>query len=924
MSDILSSTFQRHKSEQGITARIGYDMNNTIGGSKAVYDQVARLIASNAGLGQSGNTIAINQRGPRMLDIGAVVPKGTMNSVQPKLDTQFDTELRKILGAYNEEMLSSDADAVMDYARSMGIMGLKTNAAGQVTPYHADRFTRVSMNPLTKGMEREMARQAKARGAMYKVSGEHGDRMFSQYYRSRNYGAVDRLQDKEAALIADLEAGKRPRGDLEGMFMDTATKNIIKSREHTNLDRKRSGDLSAFSPDLVAELEAKMLLQQDEKLIKQGLKKKLQKEGRLESEDSDKKGALSKTASALNGILSSVKAATDALKTIAQIGLQMLSYLSALVAENMQNQKDSATLGLPTDTVYRARLFGKRYSGFSGGNTNVLLDAFKEMNSTFGNVMLLDRNQGLLNHLAPANSEMAGYITRAAVNKESPDVMTSKVLGFLLRNIREHRGVLGENVGSALAAERSALQVLNSQAGMTGMGEALNTILMIARSNAADNGTSLETEIGRFGSDPLSILMQTRSLSKGYLIPGNMFMSPMYSQDSAGFMGAKAKGDLEVAKNEINDFLLSNMDKVIMLLAKIAEGIAWIVAHAPFVGPTVNKAGRSMLKQIQGMQGQIAESWYTDIAKTSKAANDVSWDMLTENTPGVSIKIRNMLADTIKKVINGQGDATDMARLRAWIPNEQALYSTVLAFKNASLAKKARQGAFLARQRGEFPDGAGRAEMFFSQNYLEATQGIADYFPGVTSEMANESTRRNLKRVQGKRYIGAASSASEVNKKMLAKILEGLSPEDAAILKRAIVLFTTGDEVGAIDTLKEARGFFDHGKYYNLLYRFKAYKNKAFGVELEKDNQEIQKYQQELDNILNQQGSLFKFNMRGVPRQPLSSPNTMVAFGNAQVDINLYSNGRQVGSTSVELSNDQMRRKAAGQMSVGIDMTNIV
>jgi len=543
-----------------------------------IYQDLVNFIKSVQGLGGSGGVVGKHQIGPdNFAQINAFSAPSTRDKVKQRLERQ--------LTQYLEEKYADKAEAsnmtIPEFLKSQGISGLKEIPRGKkrkYTFYEDSDLIETVQNPLTGSNEKLLKAFLNKTGSVMETFGGTNEGRRLRAFVTADEAKYLRAKTEETA--ESLNTGTYNKADLEAIYgtQDQRLKAKLRKGEAKNL---LIADLmNDKNSPAVGAVRAEILKQRSKKLLRE----QLTEEMGLNVKD-ERQGAL-KTGKG-TALLAAVVITTAILGTIKTLISSMLSVLKKISADMGKLIQDSAELGLNPELLDRMRRWGLANPTYTGNNEFLLINALKEYNNRFGNILRLDANKDFNSLAYNKYHKLITTVVQSSI-KEDPYGGLSEVFNTLARAYLE-------SGKSAQELRRQAIALTDTFTG------SVSTAYIALIKSAEANGRLSEKTVGNFleaNLDPNYIDRLSMGVHVDQLTGG--------SADVVGVEGnAKVMndllGDMNKIENALYMMLVKNLDAIIQLLFGIAR-VLLKIANASDV-----EGAKEALKVLDSTEKRVAE-----------------------------------------------------------------------------------------------------------------------------------------------------------------------------------------------------------------------------------------------------------------------------------------------------------------------------
>ncbi len=519
-----------------------------------IYQDLMNFIKSIQGLGGSGGVVGKRQIGSdNFAQINVFSAPSTRDKVKRRLERQ--------LTQYLEEKYADKAEAlnmtIPEFLKSQGISGLKEIPRGKkrkYTFYEDSDLIETVQNPLTGSNEKLLKAFLNKTGSVTEIFGG-----INEGRRLRTYVTPDEasyIRSKTEQTAEALNLGSYNKADLEAIYgtQDQRLKAKFRKNEAKNLliadlmNDKNSPAAGAVRSEILKQRSKKLLLEQ--------LTEEMGLNGKDERKD-ERQGAL-KTGKG-TALLAAVVITTAILGTIKALISSMLSVLKKISVDMGKLIQDSAELGLDPELLDRMRRWGLANPTYTGNNEFLLIDALKEYNNRFGNILRLDANKDFDSLAYNKYHKLITTVVQSSI-KEDPYGGLSEVFNTLARAYLE-------SGKSAQELRRQAIALTDTFKG------SVSTAYIALIKSAEANGLLSEKTVGNFLESNLNPNYIDR-LSMGVHVD-------QLTGGSADVVGVEGNaevmndllGDMNKIQNALYMMLVQNLDAIIQLLFGIARAI---------------------------------------------------------------------------------------------------------------------------------------------------------------------------------------------------------------------------------------------------------------------------------------------------------------------------------------------------------------
>ena len=534
----------------GIKGRIKFDRTkpNT---DVRIYQDLVNFIKSVQGLGGSGGAVGKQQINPdSFAQINVFSAPTTREKVKQRLEKQ--------LTQYLEEKYADIAEAlnmtIPEFLKSRGISGLKEIPRGKkrkYTFYESTNLIETVQNPLTGSNEKLLKAFLNKTGSVLEIFGGTNEGRRLRAFVTPDEAKYIRM--KTEATAEALNTGTYNKSDLEAIYATQDQRLKAKFRKDSAKNNLIERLLTEEDSPAVEAVRAEILRQHSKKL----LRKQLTEEMGLD-DGGRRQGALKMSKG--NALFAAVVLTIGIISSIKSLVSSMVSILKKISVDMGKLIHDSASLGLDPELLDRMRRWGLANPTYTGGNEFLLIDAFKEYNNQFGNILRLDSNQDFKSLAYNKYHKLITTIVQSAI-KENPYEGLSEVFNTLARAYLE-------SGRSAQELKRQTIALTDTFRG----GAVANAYIALLKSAEANKLLSkktaenfLEANLNPNYIDRLSMGVHVDQLTGG-------------SADVVGVEGNAEVmndllGDMNKIQNALYMMLIKNLDVIIQILFTVAKAV---------------------------------------------------------------------------------------------------------------------------------------------------------------------------------------------------------------------------------------------------------------------------------------------------------------------------------------------------------------
>jgi len=683
----------------GVKGRIKFDRTkpNT---DVRIYQDLVNFIKSVQGLGGSGGAVGKQQINPdSFAQINVFSAPTTREKVKQRLERQ--------LTQYLEEKYADIAEAlnmtIPEFLKSQGISGLKEIPRGKkrkYTFYEDSDLIEAVQNPLTGSNEKLLKAFLNKTGSVMETFGGTNEGRRLRAFVTPDEAKYIRM--KTEATAEALNTGTYNKADLEAIYATQDQRLKAKFRKDEAKNNLIERLLTEEDSPAVEAVRAEILRQHSKKLLRKQLTEEmgLDDGGRRQGALKMNKGKALLAAVALTiGIINSIKSLVSS----------MLSIIKKISVDMGKLIHDSADLGLSPELLDRMRRWGLANPTYTGNNEFLLIDAFKEYNNKFGNILRLDANQDFKSLAYNRYHKLIATVVQSSI-KENPYEGLSEVFNTLAR--------------AYLESGRSAQELKRQTIALTDTfgGSVSNAYIALLKSAEANGILSkktaanfIEANLNPNYIDRLSMGVHVDQLTGG-------------SGDVVGVEGnAKAMndllGDMNKIQNALYMMLIKNLDVIIQILFGIARAVLKLANFFPIDG--VDEA----LKALDMTEKKMAESGTrTLMLNTQKFYQDA------ENLLTGELKKQGYKDEGLKKaredIMTTLLAKTPLDKKYSFLQKNPAIFSQVLDDLAAYEAGvKQTNKSLLAAKKGNFTTSGLGFNLFTSgeRNIFRETYGVIGY-----------------------------------------------------------------------------------------------------------------------------------------------------------------------------------------------------
>jgi len=563
----------------GIKGRIKFDKAkpNT---DVRIYQDLMNFIKSVQGLGGSGGVVGKQQIGSdNFAQINVFSAPSTRDKVKQRLERQLTQYLEEkyadIAGALNM--------SIPEFLKSQGISGLKEIPRGKkrkYTFYEDSDLIETVQNPLTGSNEKLLKAFLNKTGSVMETFGGTNEGRRLRAFVTADEAKYLRAKTEETA--ESLNTGTYNKADLEAIYASQDQRLKAKFRKDEAKNLLIAGLMNDKNSPAVSAVRAEILKQRSKKLLREQLTEEMGLNVKDERQGPLKMGKGT-------ALLAAVVITTAILGMIKNLISNMLSILKKISVDMGKLVHDSAELGLSPELLDRMRRWGLANPTYTGNNEFLLIDAFKEYNNKFGNILRLDANQAFNSLAFNKYHKLIATVVQSSI-KENPYEGLSEVFNSLARAYLE-------SGKSAQELKRQTIALTDT------FGSSVSKAYIALIKSAEANGLLSKKTVGNFLEanlnpnyiDRLSMGAHVDQLTGG-------------SADVVGVEGnAKVMndllGDMNKIQNALYMMLVKNLDAIIQILFGIARAILRIASSSFFDV----EGSKEALKALDSTEKRMAE-----------------------------------------------------------------------------------------------------------------------------------------------------------------------------------------------------------------------------------------------------------------------------------------------------------------------------
>nr|MBP8994643.1 hypothetical protein [Bacteroidales bacterium] len=561
----------------GIKGRIKFDKAkpNT---DVRIYQDLMNFIKSVQGLGGSGGVVGKQQIGSdNFAQINVFSAPSTRDKVKQRLERQLTQYLEEkyadIAGALNM--------SIPEFLKSQGISGLKEIPRGKkrkYTFYEDSDLIETVQNPLTGSNEKSLKAFLNKTGSVMETFGGTNEGRRLRAFVTADEAKYLRAKTEETA--ESLNTGTYNKADLEAIYatQDQRLKAKLRKDEAKNL--LIAGLMNDKNSPAVSAVRAEILKQRSKKLLREQLTEEMGLNVKDERQGPLKMGKGT-------ALLAAVVITTAILGMIKNLISNMLSIIKKISVDMGKLVHDSAELGLSPELLDRMRRWGLANPTYTGNNEFLLIDAFKEYNNKFGNILRLDANQAFNSLAFNKYHKLIATVVQSSI-KENPYEGLSEVFNSLARAYLE-------SGKSAQELKRQTIALTDT------FGSSVSNAYIALIKSAEANGLLSKKTVGNFLEANLNPNYIDR-LSMGAHVD-------QLTGGSADVVGVEGNtkvmndllGDMNKIQNALYMMLVKNLDAIIQILFGIARAILRIASVFRVEG------SEEALKALDSTEKRMAE-----------------------------------------------------------------------------------------------------------------------------------------------------------------------------------------------------------------------------------------------------------------------------------------------------------------------------
>jgi len=684
----------------GVKGRIKFDRTkpNT---DVRIYQDLVNFIKSVQGLGGSGGAVGKQQINPdSFAQINVFSAPTTREKVKQRLEKQ--------LTQYLEEKYADIAEAlnmtIPEFLKSRGISGLKEIPRGKkrkYTFYESTNLIETVQNPLTGSNEKLLKAFLNKTGSVSEIFGGTNEGRRLRAFVTPDEAKYIRM--KTEATAEALNTGTYNKSDLEAIYATQDQRLKAKFRKDSAKNNLIERLLTEEDSPAVEAVRAEILRQHSKKL----LRKQLTEEMGLD-DGGRRQGALKMSKG--NALFAAVVLTIGIISSIKSLVSSMVSILKKISVDMGKLIHDSASLGLDPELLDRMRRWGLANPTYTGGNEFLLIDAFKEYNNQFGNILRLDSNQDFKSLAYNKYHKLITTIVQSAI-KENPYEGLSEVFNTLARAYLE-------SGRSAQELKRQTIALTDTFRG----GSVSNAYIALLKSAEANGILSkktaenfLEANLNPNYIDRLSMGVHVDQLTGG-------------SADVVGVEGnAKVMndllGDMNKIQNALYMMLIKNLDVIIQILLGVAKAVLGIANVFRVEGAA------EALKALSSTEKRMAEMGTRNLMMNTQKFYQDAENLLTGELKKQGYKGEG-LKNTREEILSTLLAKAPLDKKSSFLQKNPAVFSQILD-DLAAYEEGTRQtnNSLLAAKKGSFTTTGIGFNLFTAgeRNAFRETYGIVGY-----------------------------------------------------------------------------------------------------------------------------------------------------------------------------------------------------
>ena len=684
----------------GVKGRIKFDRTkpNT---DVRIYQDLVNFIKSVQGLGGSGGAVGKQQINPdSFAQINVFSAPTTREKVKQRLEKQ--------LTQYLEEKYADIAEAlnmtIPEFLKSRGISGLKEIPRGKkrkYTFYESTNLIETVQNPLTGSNEKLLKAFLDKTGSVSEIFGGTNEGRRLRAFVTPDEAKYIRM--KTEATAEALNTGTYNKSDLEAIYATQDQRLKAKFRKDSAKNNLIERLLTEEDSPAVEAVRAEILRQHSKKL----LRKQLTEEMGLD-DGGRRQGALKMSKG--NALFAAVVLTIGIISSIKSLVSSMVSILKKISVDMGKLIHDSASLGLNPELLDRMRRWGLANPTYTGGNEFLLIDAFKEYNNQFGNILRLDSNQDFKSLAYNKYHKLITTIVQSAI-KENPYEGLSEVFNTLARAYLE-------SGRSAQELKRQTIALTDTFRG----GSVSNAYIALLKSAEANGILSkktaenfLEANLNPNYIDRLSMGVHVDQLTGG-------------SADVVGVEGnAKVMndllGDMNKIQNALYMMLIKNLDVIIQILLGVAKAVLGIANVFRVEGAA------EALKALSSTEKRMAEMGTRNLMMNTQKFYQDAENLLTGELKKQGYKGEG-LKNTREEILSTLLAKAPLDKKYSFLQKNPAVFSQILD-DLAAYEEGTRQtnNSLLAAKKGSFTTTGIGFNLFTAgeRNAFRETYGIVGY-----------------------------------------------------------------------------------------------------------------------------------------------------------------------------------------------------
>ena len=684
----------------GVKGRIKFDRTkpNT---DVRIYQDLVNFIKSVQGLGGSGGAVGKQQINPdSFAQINVFSAPTTREKVKQRLEKQ--------LTQYLEEKYADIAEAlnmtIPEFLKSRGISGLKEIPRGKkrkYTFYESTNLIETVQNPLTGSNEKLLKAFLNKTGSVSEIFGGTNEGRRLRAFVTPDEAKYIRM--KTEATAEAINTGTYNKSDLEAIYATQDQRLKAKFRKDSAKNNLIERLLTEEDSPAVEAVRAEILRQHSKKL----LRKQLTEEMGLD-DGGRRQGALKMSKG--NALFAAVVLTIGIINSIKSLVSSMVSILKKISVDMGKLIHDSAELGLDPALLDRMRRWGLANPTYTGGNEFLLIDAFKEYNNQFGNILRLDSNQDFKSLAYNKYHKLITTIVQSAI-KENPYEGLSEVFNSLARAYLE-------SGRSAQELKRQTIALTDTFRG----GSVSNAYIALLKSAEANGILSkktaenfLEANLNPNYIDRLSMGVHVDQLTGG-------------SADVVGVEGnAKVMndllGDMNKIQNALYMMLIKNLDVIIQILFGVAKAVLRIADVFGVEGAA------EALKALSSTEKKMAEMGTRNLMMNTQKFYQDAENLLTGELKKQGYKGEG-LKNTREEILSTLLAKAPLDKKYSFLQKNPAVFSQILD-DLAAYEEGTRQtnNSLLAAKKGSFTTNGIGFNLFTAgeRNAFREAYGIVGY-----------------------------------------------------------------------------------------------------------------------------------------------------------------------------------------------------